>query len=35
MEEVQSTSPGSLMPAFGHLPAGDIDALVAYLMTLR
>ena len=35
LKNPQSTSPGSLMPAFGHLPAEEIDALVAYLMTLE
>jgi cytochrome c oxidase cbb3-type subunit II len=35
LKNPQSTSPGSLMPAFGHLPAAEIEALVAYLMTLR
>ena len=31
----QATSPGSLMPAFGHLPDDEIEALVAYLLTLQ
>jgi cbb3-type cytochrome c oxidase subunit II len=35
LKNPQSTSPGSLMPSFGHLPAEEIEALVAYLMTLR
>lgn len=35
LKDPQSTSPGSLMPSFGHLPAEEIEALVAYLMTLR
>jgi cytochrome c oxidase cbb3-type subunit 2 len=35
LKNPQSTSPGSLMPAFGHLPAAEIDALVAYLMSLK
>lgn len=35
LKNPQSTSPGSLMPAFGHLPADEIEALVAYLMTLK
>jgi cbb3-type cytochrome c oxidase subunit II len=35
LKNPQSTSPGSLMPSFGHLPAEEIDALVAYLMTLK
>ena len=35
LKNPQSTSPGSLMPAFGHLPAEEIAALVQYLMTLK
>ena len=35
LKDPQSTSPGSLMPSFGHLPADEIEALVAYLMTLK
>lgn len=35
LKNPQSTSPGSIMPAFGHLPEAEIEALVAYLMTLR
>jgi hypothetical protein len=29
LKSPQSTSHGSLMPAFGHLPAEEIEALVA------
>lgn len=35
LKNPQSTSPGSLMPSFGHLPAEEIEALVAYLMSLK
>jgi cbb3-type cytochrome c oxidase subunit II len=35
LKNPQSTSPGSIMPAFGHLPADEIEALVRYLMTLK
>jgi cbb3-type cytochrome c oxidase subunit II len=35
LKDPQSTSPGSLMPAFGHLPPDEIEALVAYLLTLK
>lgn len=31
----QSTSPGSIMPAFAHLPPEEIEALVRCLMTLK
>lgn len=30
-----STSPGSLMPSFAHLPADELEALAAYLLTLK
>jgi cytochrome c oxidase cbb3-type subunit II len=35
LKNPRSTSPGSLMPSFGHLPEEEIEALVAYLMTLK
>jgi cytochrome c oxidase cbb3-type subunit II len=35
LKNPRSTSPGSIMPAFGHLPPEEIEALVAYLMTLK
>lgn len=35
LKNPQSTSPGSLMPSFGHLPPDEIEALVAYLLTLK
>ncbi len=35
LKNPQSTSPGSIMPSFGHLPAEEIEALVAYLMSLK
>ena len=35
LKDPRSTSPGSIMPSFGHLPADEIEALVAYLMTLK
>jgi len=35
LRDPQSTSPGSIMPSFGHLPADEIEALVAYLVTLK
>jgi cytochrome c oxidase cbb3-type subunit 2 len=35
LKNPQSVSPGSLMPSFGHLPPEEIEALVAYLMSLK
>ncbi|MGH2588611.1 MAG: cbb3-type cytochrome c oxidase subunit II [Dehalococcoidia bacterium] len=35
LKNPQSTSPGSIMPSFGYLPVEEIDALVAYLMSLK
>ncbi len=31
----RSTEPNSIMPAFGHLPANELDALAEYLLSLR
>ncbi|MFZ5826006.1 MAG: cbb3-type cytochrome c oxidase subunit II [Bacillota bacterium] len=31
----RSTEPNSIMPAFGHLPAEELDALAEYLLSLR
>ena len=35
LKDPRSTSPGSIMPSFGHLLQDEIEALVAYLMTLK
>ncbi len=34
-KEPQATSPGSTMPAFGHLPEEDLTALTVYMLSLR
>src|SRR5215831_4072930 len=35
LKNPQSTSPGSIMPSFAHLGNDDVEALVAYIMTLK
>jgi cbb3-type cytochrome c oxidase subunit II len=35
LKDPQLTSPGSVMPSFAHLPADELEALAAYLLTLK
>ncbi|MBI4498231.1 MAG: cbb3-type cytochrome c oxidase subunit II [Chloroflexi bacterium] len=35
LKDPQRMVPGSLMPSYAHLPAEELEALVAYLLTLK
>lgn len=35
LKDPQSVSPGSIMPSFAHLPEDELEALAAYLLTLK
>jgi cbb3-type cytochrome c oxidase subunit II len=35
LKDPQTTSPGSMMPSFAHLPEAELEALAAYLLTLK
>ncbi|MFQ5612965.1 MAG: cbb3-type cytochrome c oxidase subunit II [Anaerolineae bacterium] len=35
LKDPSLVSPGSLMPAFDHLPEAELEALAAYLLTLK
>lgn len=35
LKDPQLVSPGSLMPSFAHLPEDELEALAAYLLTLK
>jgi cytochrome c oxidase cbb3-type subunit 2 len=35
LKEPRATSPGSLMPSFAHLPEAELEALAAYMLTLK
>ncbi|MFQ5576034.1 MAG: cbb3-type cytochrome c oxidase subunit II [Anaerolineae bacterium] len=35
LKNPQAVSPGSIMPAFAHLPDDELEALAAYLLTLK
>lgn len=35
LKDPELTSPGSLMPSFAHLPEDELEALAAYLLTLK
>jgi cbb3-type cytochrome c oxidase subunit II len=35
LKNPQTTSPGSLMPSFAHLPEDELEVLAAYMLTLR
>jgi len=35
LRDPQTTSPGSLMPSFAHLPEAELEALAAYMLTLK
>ncbi|HEY8348003.1 MAG TPA: cbb3-type cytochrome c oxidase subunit II [Symbiobacteriaceae bacterium] len=35
LKDPRSTTPGSVMPSYAHLPASELDALAEYLLTLR
>jgi len=35
LRDPRSTTPGSIMPSYNHLPYSDLDALAEYLLSLR
>lgn len=35
LKDPRSTTPGSIMPSYAHLPSSELDALAEYLLTLR
>ncbi|HBY96474.1 MAG: cbb3-type cytochrome c oxidase subunit II [Ardenticatenaceae bacterium] len=35
LKDPQAVSPGSIMPSYSHLPEDELEALAAYLLTLK